>query len=106
MTIDVHSVELLNRYFPVLVSFRTADLKYLRSLHQLAEEYMVDNLMQRVEDDIYCQSFCLQDPYHAADILETVDAVKFSKQFRVKEVRENCARNFRGNLTNVEEFEN
>ena len=81
---------------------RTEILKYLQTLHQLSQEYIIDDMAQRIETNIYLQSLSIQSLEHAFDILETVDVITPSKDFRVKDVRDNCARYFMEMLTGYE----
>ena len=59
-------------------------------------------MAQRIETNFYLQSLSIQSLEHAFDILETVDVITPSKDFRVKDVRDNCARYFMEMLTGYE----
>ena len=66
---------------------------------------MIESLGQRIEEHIYLQSVCLQNLDHVFDILESLDIITVSEEFRIDDVRESCARYVKKNLESISELD-
>ena len=66
---------------------------------------MMESLAQRIEDHIYLQSLSIQNLKHCFDLIETLDIITPSKDFRIRDVRGNCLKFITTELTDLQEFD-
>ena len=73
-------------------------LKYYKTLYKLSQEFIIDEMGERIRAEVLMQSQIIQTVDHAFDLLETADLVQS------KDARRNCREYLRNHLTSLEKL--